>query len=269
MTDSGITFSMIAVPGRSGRAWSDLARSAEQAGWSTLLVPDTRWTASPFPALAAAGAVTSTLRLRTWVIAAPLRAPAVVVREAAALQVLTDGRFELGIGSGRPDAKDDAAAIGVDWGTARTRIEQAARVITAVREQVKPGPQIVVAAAGPKMLAATAPLVDRLALVLPPTATAADLMTTADRARAAAGRQVSLTQQIVGLNDQLPAWIRQSGGPDARSLVAAGAVGMLTGDAAQMADTLIERSRALGIDEFAVPVDLAELFEPVLTLLTR
>lgn len=271
MTDSGPSFSMIAVPGSNGRAWAELARSAEQAGWTTLLVPDTRWTVSPFPALAAAAAVTSTLRLRTWVIAAPLRSPAAVVREASALQVLSDGRFELGIGSGRPDARDDANRLGVDWGSARDRIEQAARVITAVREQVTPAPEVVVAAAGPRMLAATAPLVDRLALVLAPQATAEDLAATAQRVRAAAGRQVPLIQQIVGLNDELPGWLRaqSGGGLDARALVEAGAVGMLSGDAAQMADTLLERSDTLGIDEFAVPGDLAGLFEPVIARLTR
>lgn len=268
MTDSELCFSMIAVPGRSGRAWAELARSAEGAGWTTLLVPDTRWTVSPFPALAAAAAVTSQLRLRSWVIAAPLRTPAAVVREASALQVLSDGRFELGIGSGRPDAKDDAARLGVAWGGARDRIEQAVAVINAVREQVTPVPEVVVAAAGPRMLAATAPLVDRLALVLPPTATLADLTATAARARAAAGREVRLIQQIVGLNDQLPAWIRQSGGLEASALVEAGAVGMLSGDAARMADALLERREALGINEFAVPGDLAALFEPVIARLT-
>ena len=57
---------------RKRRGWADRARSIEQQGWTSLLVPDTRWTPSPFPALAVAAAVTSVLRVRTWVIAAPL-----------------------------------------------------------------------------------------------------------------------------------------------------------------------------------------------------
>ena len=42
---------------------------------------------------------------------------------------------------------------------------------------------------------------------------------------------------------------------------------MLTGDAAQMADTLLGLRATLGIDEFVVPGDLAEYFVPVITRL--
>ena len=42
---------------------------------------------------------------------------------------------------------------------------------------------------------------------------------------------------------------------------------MLTGDAAQMADTLLELRSTLGIDEFVVPGELAEFFVPVITRL--
>ena len=114
---------------RKRRGCADHARSIEHQGWTSLLVPDTRWTPSPFPALAVAAAVTSVLRVRTWVIAAPLRSPAAVVRESSALQMLSDGRFDLGIGSGRPDAERDAARLGVPWGTGQQRIDHAARVI--------------------------------------------------------------------------------------------------------------------------------------------
>ena len=50
-------------------------------------------------------------------------------------------------------------------------------------------------------------------------------------------------------------------------LADAGAVGMLTGDAGQMADTLLELRATLGIDEFVVPADLAEFFVPVISRL--
>ena len=268
MTDSPLAFSIVAVPAGGGAAWSEQVRAVEQAGWDNLLVPDTMWTPSPFPALAAAAAVTRSLRLRTWVIAAPLRSSAAVVREATALQMLSDGRFELGVGAGRPDAEQDAERLGVPWGTGRERIERAAAVIATVREQVTPAPVIVVAAVGPRMLAATAPLADRLALPLPPAATEQDLAAAVDRARSAAGRSVVLIQQLVGLAGRLPEWL-QRGGLDPRQLAGAGAVGMLTGDAAEMADTLLERQATHGIDEVVVPADLAEPFEPVIARLTR
>ena len=266
MTDSGLSYGLVAVPDGSGAQWTERVRSAEQDGWTSLLVPDTLWTPSPFPALAAAAGVTNELRVRTWVIAAPLRSPAAVVRESSALQMLSDGRFELGIGSGRPDAERDAARLGVPWGTGRQRIDQAAGVISAVREQVQPPPEIIVAAAGPRMLARTAPLADRVAVVLPPQATEEDLAAAIERVRNAAGRALPLSLQLVGLAGRLPAWL-QRGGLDARALEATGAVGMLTGDAAPMADTLLELRSTLGIDEFVVPGELAEFFVPVITRL--
>lgn len=95
------------------------------AGLGEPLVPDTLRTRSPFSVLAVAAGVTSALRVRTWVILAPLRSPAAVVRESSALQMLSDGRFELGIGSGRPDAERDAArlaSLGAPVSSASTRL---------------------------------------------------------------------------------------------------------------------------------------------------
>ena len=160
---SALSFGLVLGPGRSGRDWANQARTTEGQGFTSLLMPDTLWTPSPFPTLAAAAAVTSTLRLRTWVIAAPLRSPAVVVRESSALQLLSDGRFELGIGTGRPDAEREAELLGVPWGTAGDRIAQVEQDHPAVREQVSPVPQIVVTAAGPRMIAAAGRSADRVA----------------------------------------------------------------------------------------------------------
>jgi alkanesulfonate monooxygenase SsuD/methylene tetrahydromethanopterin reductase-like flavin-dependent oxidoreductase (luciferase family) len=134
VTDNDISFGLIFTPAGTGREWVEAVRKVEQQGWTSLLIPDTLWTPSPFPALAAAAAATTTLRLRTWVIAAPLRSPTVVAREASTLQQLSDGRFELGIGSGRPDAEQEAELLGVLWGTAADRIGQVQQVITTVRE---------------------------------------------------------------------------------------------------------------------------------------
>src|SRR4051812_37483467 len=101
-------FGVVAGMGGPAAAWADRARGFEEEGYSTLLVPDTLWTPSPFLALAAAAAGTSTLRLGTWVIASPFRRPAEVVRETKTLQELSGGRFELGIGAGRPGGERDA-----------------------------------------------------------------------------------------------------------------------------------------------------------------
>ena len=174
-TGHALAFGLIVGPGRSGREWVGQARTTEGQGFTSLLMPDTLWTPSPFPTLAAAAAVTSTLRLRTWVIAAPLRSPAAVVRESSALQLLSDGRFELGIGTGRPDAEREAELLGVPWGTAGERINQVEQVIAAVREKVQPVPQVIVTAVGPRMVAVAGRCADRVALALPPMASEQEL----------------------------------------------------------------------------------------------
>src|SRR5207244_4470916 len=53
--------------------WTDCARRVEALGYSTILHPDTLSTPSPIPMLAAATAVTTTLRVGTWVLCDPLR----------------------------------------------------------------------------------------------------------------------------------------------------------------------------------------------------
>ena len=266
MTDNEISFGLVLTPTGTGRQWVERVRAVEAQGWTSVLIPDTLWTTSPFAALAAAAAVTTTVRLRTWVIAAPLRSPVVVAREASALQQLSDGRFELGIGTGRPDAEREAALLGVPWGTAADRIGQVQQVIAAVREKVRPAPQVVVTAAGPRMLAAAAASADRIGLALPPMATEPDLRAAVDRIHSAAPGKLGLSLQLSGLAGRLPAWLSR-GGLDPEALAAAGAVGMLTGDAQQMAETLRHRRDEIGIDEVIVPGDLADDFAPVISLL--
>ncbi len=268
MANNELSFGLVVTPRAGGREWVELARSAEQQGWTSLLVPDTLWTASPFPALAAAAACTSELRLRTWVLAAPFRHPAAVVREASALQLLSDGRFELGIGSGRPDAEREADRLGVPWGSAGDRIRQVEAVISAVRESVRPAPAVIVAAGGPRMLSAAGRIADRVALALPPTATPEELHSAVDRLTAVASRSLRFSLQLSGVAGRLPDWLSRSG-LDAGLLAQAGAVGMLTGDVAAMADTVRAHRESTGVDEIIVPGDLADEFAPVITELRR
>ncbi|WP_203779203.1 LLM class flavin-dependent oxidoreductase [Paractinoplanes rishiriensis] len=57
-------------------------------------------------------------------------ATALVAWESETLQKLSGGRFELGVGGGRPGAERDAAALGGDFGTPAERL---ARAVAAVR----------------------------------------------------------------------------------------------------------------------------------------
>src|SRR5262245_33565373 len=86
--------------------WRDRVRRIADSGYSTLLMPDVpRWQPAPGPTLAVA-ATLADLRVGTWVSASALHEPWSAAWEAHSLSVLTDGRFELGIGTGRPGIED-------------------------------------------------------------------------------------------------------------------------------------------------------------------
>ena len=99
----------------------ELAREAEARGFESLFVPEhthipasrrSPWpggaelprdywhTLDPFVGLAAAAAVTTRLRLGTGIALLTERDPILTAKESATLDLLSDGRFELGIGAG-------------------------------------------------------------------------------------------------------------------------------------------------------------------------
>jgi alkanesulfonate monooxygenase SsuD/methylene tetrahydromethanopterin reductase-like flavin-dependent oxidoreductase (luciferase family) len=78
------------------RGWAEIARRCEASGLRALLVSDHPGSgASPFVALASAAAVTSTLRLGSYVVNAGVRPPLLLASEVATLDVVSDGRAEL------------------------------------------------------------------------------------------------------------------------------------------------------------------------------
>ena len=109
--------------GSSPQGWHELARKAEDLGFAVLSVPD-HFTqqASPLPALAAAASVTSTLRLATIVLATALRHPAALAKEAATVDALSNGRLELGLGTGWMRA--DFLMPGLPLAPPRERLER-------------------------------------------------------------------------------------------------------------------------------------------------
>lgn len=259
-----VSFVVVATPGPTQDSWVERVRMLEDLGYAAVLVPDTLWTVSPFPALAAAAVAAPRIRLRTWVIAAPMRSPAAVVREVRAVQQLSDGRFELGIGTGRPDAAGEAERLGVPWPSAAERIGQLESVVTAVREQVDPRPPVVMAASGPKALAVAGRVADRVAVALGPRATQADLEAGVARVREAAP-DASLSLQAFGIGDRVPEYLRRQG-LSAAELNEAGSVVMLPEDPAAIADRAREHAETLGVDEIVVPSDFVREVAPAIGL---
>lgn len=115
--------------GNSRAAWGDYARKVESLGYSTLVVADhIAWGGlAPLPALLAAADVTTTLRLGTHVLVNDFRHPAVLAHEAATIDLLSDGRLELGLGAGW--LRGDYELTGVPFDSPGVRL---ARLIEAV-----------------------------------------------------------------------------------------------------------------------------------------
>jgi probable F420-dependent oxidoreductase len=81
--------------------WHALARKLEQLGFSTLVVSDHfGLQLAPLLALVSAASATTSLRLGAVVMNNDFRHPALLAKEAATADVLTDGRFEFGVGAG-------------------------------------------------------------------------------------------------------------------------------------------------------------------------
>jgi probable F420-dependent oxidoreductase len=103
--------------------WQDVARKAEALGYSTLIAQDHFGKQfAPLPALVAAGAVTSRLRLATLVLDNDFRHPAAVAKEAATVDVLSNGRMELGLGAGWLQA--DYTKTGLAYDPPAQRLER-------------------------------------------------------------------------------------------------------------------------------------------------
>jgi probable F420-dependent oxidoreductase len=127
----------------SGKEWAELARRVEALGYSVLLCSDHLdqggahfSTMSAMPALAAAAAVTTDIRIGTSVINQDLHHPAVLAREAVSLDVLSDGRFELGLGAGWAEYEYEWAGIPYDpIGRRITRFSEYVDVVTSLMSE--------------------------------------------------------------------------------------------------------------------------------------
>jgi probable F420-dependent oxidoreductase len=103
---AAIRFGVQAGPVRGAASWSDLARRVEDSGFDALYVADHPGVSgSPFAVLAAAAAVTTTLRLGTYVCNTGVRGLVALASDAATVDVVSNGRLVLGLGAGHTPAE--------------------------------------------------------------------------------------------------------------------------------------------------------------------
>jgi probable F420-dependent oxidoreductase len=257
--------------------WTESARRAEALGYSTILAPDTLSTPSPIPMLAAAAAVTTTLRVGTWVLCDPLRNPRTTAWEVASVDHLSGGRFELGIGAGRPGADNDARLLRMEYGTPGGRVARLAESVRTIKQVLSgqedglpgaaqlPHPPILIAASGPKLLALAAREADIVAFGLAPDSTSDAALQRIDVVREAAGDRfddLELASGLIAVGEGEYPWLHRMG-TDLQTLADRGAITVLIGTPREMADALKRRRDRLGLSYLTVPAAAAERFAPV------
>lgn len=123
----------------SGKEWADIAKQAEDLGYVSLQIDDhyTKQLA-PVPAMMAAACATSKLKVGTLVAGNDFRNPVVFAKEAATIDMLSDGRFMLGLGAGW--MQEDYTITGIQQDDAMTRIHRMEEAIDVMRGLWGAGP---------------------------------------------------------------------------------------------------------------------------------
>jgi probable F420-dependent oxidoreductase len=118
----------------SRHAWQEKARRIEGDGYQVLALPDHFGAQfSPVPALLSAAEATRALRVGTLVFDNDFRHPALLAKDVATLDLLTDGRFECGIGAGWMRSEYEQVGLPFDPGPTRVaRLEEAIAVLRAL-----------------------------------------------------------------------------------------------------------------------------------------
>ena len=208
-------------------AWAAKARQIEEAGYATLLIRD-HFIREPFgdqfapiAALMAAADVTTRLRVGSLVLDNDYRHPVLLAKEAATLDVLSQGRFELGLGAGW--ARHEYEQVGIPFdppGMRVSRLQEALQVIKGLwadspltfegadyhikqldgfpKPIQRPHPPILVGASGKRMLALAAREANSIGFLMGDYSTGVEID--------------DPYQQMGAAIEQKLAWVRQAAG---------------------------------------------------------
>jgi probable F420-dependent oxidoreductase len=138
-------FAVQATNASGARDWRDTVRRVEDLGYSTLFLADhylgpgpaqraartPRQDLAPIAAMAAAAALSETLRIGCRVFCIDYHVPAALAKEAATLDLLSEGRLEFGIGAGWSDV--EYAAMGLEFERPGRRIAKLIEVVALIR----------------------------------------------------------------------------------------------------------------------------------------
>jgi probable F420-dependent oxidoreductase len=295
-------FGVVVMEALGREAWREQAKRAEGLGYDILLAPDHIGIGLPgWPAaLMAAADATDRLRIGTYVLDNNFRHPAFVAQDAATLDLLSDGRFELGLGAGWQ--LDNYTRTGIPWEAPRVRagrLEEAVAIVKGLlagetvtfdgdHYQIselpgtplpvqRPRPPLLIGGGGPRMLALAAREAEIVSVVMSSrqegglrldidTATVAGKI---ERVREAAGdrfEQIELNvllQTVTTTDDRQAAAEALSAAWEIPTVMLLDSPYTLIGSVDEMVETLQRQRKELGITYVSVFERHWEAFNPV------
>ena len=242
--------------------WLDRVRRIADSGYSTLLMPDfPQLQPAPGPMLATAAALTD-LRVGTWVYASPFRPAWLTAWEAHSLSLLTGGRFEMGIGTGRPGIADELRDKGVPGvPPPNERLAQVRETVERLRDLdgADLHTPVAMAVSGPKARALAAEVADTVTLALQDQSRA-EVTRRAHEFRAVRDVELALAVPVIG--DTVAPFMAPPD-TDTAALHAADSLITLPDDPAAAAEEIQRRRDGIGFSYFIFGADFADRFAPV------
>lgn len=250
-------------------ALQENAKRTEDLGFDVLCVPDHLGAAAPFPTLTAAAMVTSKIRLGTYVLNAAFYKPALLSRDVDALDLVSDHRLEIGLGTGYVRDEFDAAEL--PYPSAGARVDYLEHMTTYLKER-HPAVPILIAGNGDRVMTLAAQHADIIGLTGSKVHEAADPL--AERVgfvRQAAGDRFDALELNLAITaipaegestPNLSMTRRYAPGLSDEELLALHSV--LSGSPRQIADTLSEYRDRYGVTSFTVQDNHMDNFAKVI-----
>jgi alkanesulfonate monooxygenase SsuD/methylene tetrahydromethanopterin reductase-like flavin-dependent oxidoreductase (luciferase family) len=248
------------------RAWRDRVRRVADSGYSTLLMPDVPgWQPAPGPTLALAAELAE-IRVGTWVYASPVRPAWTTAWEAHSLSVLSEGRFEMGIGIGRPGIEDQLRELGLPVVPRGERFAQVRDMVAALRQLDGPDlhTPVVMAVRGPKGRALAAEMADTVTFVAMPDDPGVEIAQLARNFRALRDVELALHVPVVG--DAVAPFMAPPD-TDPVALRAIDSLAILPADPSAATEEIQRRREEIGFSYFVFGAGSADTLAPVVAAL--
>ncbi|NBP86155.1 MAG: TIGR03621 family F420-dependent LLM class oxidoreductase, partial [Mycobacteriaceae bacterium] len=146
---------------KSAERFRTTVRRFAELGYDVIHLPDHLGAPAPFPALVAAADAAPTIRIGTYVLNSAFYSPALLARDALAVDTLSGARLELGLGTGYVRAEFEAA--GIPYPSAGARVDHLARTSAYIKDHA-PSLPLMIAGNGDRVLSVAARYADIVGL---------------------------------------------------------------------------------------------------------